>query len=331
VLIVHRDVRGKAFSLLVILALGFGALQVAQYVPASRAEARGNVVDALGERGRTVTPAVNQTKNAVKVLGLDYMVPASKKSAPARSSALEMMRESGLLRGYSVPSRRLAFTQDGGSIILPPSPEVKGPREVSVIYHGNRNKKRIALTFDSSDVGEPDTARAILDELTRLRAPATFFVCGAWCYRNPDILRAAVDRGFEVASHSFSHPVFSSISNEQMVSEIRRTEEAVRKVTGTGIAAYFRPPYGEADARVKQVVAQLGYATAMWSIDTNDWRASTIRENIRDRATVDARGGDVILMHTLGRYTDDALVEIVTNLRAEGFELTTLTGVMQPE
>lgn len=330
VLIVHRDVSGKAFSLLLMLALAFGAFHCAQAVSANRGETQSNVVDALEAREGKVAARRPRAAHAVEVRGLDYLVPSSKKPAAAPRSALEMMRNNGLLRGYSLPPRRLAFTPDGDSVILPPSPEVKGPREVSVIFHGNREKKRIALTFDTSEVGEPVAARALMDELTRLRTPATFFVCGTWCYKNPDLLRTAVDRGFEIANHSFSHPVFTHIPDEQIASEIKGTEEAVWKVSGSKISAYFRPPYGETDARVEQVVARLGYATVLWGIDTDDWQSATIREQIRDSATVGARGGDIVLMHTLGRYTDDALIEVVNNLRADGFELTTLTGIMQP-
>jgi peptidoglycan/xylan/chitin deacetylase (PgdA/CDA1 family) len=326
-LIVHRDVRGKAFVLIVMLALALGTFNFAQHAQVSRVEARVNAVDTLNDVGKD---AAGDKARSADLRVLDYQVPRPKKSSTASDSALEMMRENGLLRGYSVPSRRLVFEPDGGSIILPPSPQVQGPREVSVIRHGSRKKKRVALTLDTSDVGEAKAARAIIDELTRLRAPATLFVCGAWCYKNPDLLRLAVDRGFEIANHSFNHPYFTRISNEEIVSQIRSTETAVWEVSGTRISSYLRPPYGATDARVEQVVAQLGYASAMWSIDTNDWRESTIRENIRDRATVGARGGDIVLMHTLGSYTDDALVEIVSNLRANGFELTTLTGVMQP-
>jgi peptidoglycan/xylan/chitin deacetylase (PgdA/CDA1 family) len=329
-LLVHREVRGKALSLLVVLALALGAFHFAQYVPPGLMSARGDVADAREDGGREGVPVEARAANPVEVRGLDYQLPSLARGGVGPASALEMMRDAGLLRGYSLPSRKLAFTPDGGYMILPTSPVLEGPRDVAVIYHGNRAKKRIALTFDTSEVGEPNTARAIIDELTRLRAPATFFVCGAWCYKNPDLLRLAVDRGFEIANHSFGHPAFTAISNEQIAAQLKGTEEAVANVAGSRISAYCRPPYGAIDARVEQVVAQQGYATVLWDVDTNDWRESSIRELIRDRATVGMRGGEIVLMHTTGSHTKEALMEIVGNMRANGFQLTTLTGVMQP-
>lgn len=329
-LIAHRDIFGKAFAMLLIFALAMGAFYLALRVPPRLVERKRKVVNALEADGGRLHALPPDSGPEVKVRGLDYLVPRGAKAGRSRVISLDQVREMGLLRGYSLPPRRLAFTPDGNSIILPPSPEVTGPRDVAVIYHGNREKKRVALTFDTSEVSEPRSSLAIIEELARLRAPATLFVCGGWCRKNPELLRVAVDRGFEIASHSYSHPMFTRIPNEQIASELRRTEEAVREITGSGIAAYFRPPYGDMDARVQQVVASLGYAMVIWDRDTLDWHPATIQPQIRDRATAGACGGNIVLMHTMGRYTPDALVEIVNNLRAGGYELTTLSGVLQP-
>ncbi len=331
--IAHRDVTGKAFVLLLVFALALGAIYFAGRVPPRPLTAPRNVVNAEDKRSERVQPASAVKPAEIKVLGLDYLLPhprPSTRSGAAVGSALDVARDAGRLRGYSLPPRRLAFTPSGGAVILPPSQLPAGPRQPVLLDHGTRHKKRVALTFDTSDVAEPKAAKAVLDELTRLRAPATLFVCGAWCYKNPELLRLAVSRGFEIGNHSSTHPDCTKIPNEVIVNEIKGTEKAVRDVTGVSISGYFRPPYGSTDARVEQVAADCGYATVLWSIDTLDWEPDTIREQIRDRATVGTRDGDIILMHTLGRYTPDALVEVVTNLRANGFELTTLSGVLQP-
>jgi peptidoglycan/xylan/chitin deacetylase (PgdA/CDA1 family) len=326
--IVHRDVRSKALVLLLVFVLAMAVLYIADSLPPRQVAQRRGVVSAL-ETGRDKAGAARDVK-PVEVRGLDYQVPRAKKAASGSRPALERALQSGLLKGYSAPAGMVAFKPDGGVVLIPPSSPVTGPRDPTVIFHGTRGKRRVALTFDTSEVAEPETARAIIDRLTDLRAPATFFVCGSWCYRNPDLLRAAVARGFEIASHSYGHPAFTGLTDERIASELKGTEEAVSKVSGAKIAAYFRPPYGAFDDRVVQLAAQQGYATVLWDRDTVDWGASTIQEEIRDRATVGVQGGDIVLMHTTGRFTSEALIEIVNNLRADGFELTTLTGVMQP-
>jgi peptidoglycan/xylan/chitin deacetylase (PgdA/CDA1 family) len=287
------------------------------------------VVAASAAGGGTLYSCVPGPESEVVVRGLDYHVPRVRDVMPARWTALDVLRDSGHLKGYSVPPGSLAFTPDSGVVLLPMPPGADGPREVAVHHHGDRERRRAALTFDTSEVSEADEAKAIIDELTRLRAPATFFVCGAWCEKNPELLREAVRRGFEIANHSFSHPAFTGLTEEEMVSEIKRTEEAIRDIGGGRPAAYFRPPYGSIDARVRQVVASLGYSVVMWSTDTLDWHPSTTQQLIRDRVTVNTRNGDIVLMHTLGGFTRSALIEVVYNLRTMGFELTTVSGVLQ--
>ncbi len=328
--IVHRDVRGKALVLLLVFTLAIAAFYFADRLPPRQIAQRRGVVNALENSRDKAGAGCAFAAGPVEVRGLDYQVPRAKKAISGSRSALDRERDSGLLKGYSSPPRMVAFKPDGGVVLIPPTPEVKGPREPVVIFHGNRGKKRVALTFDTSEVAEPEAAKAVIDRLTNLRAPATFFVCGAWCYRNPDLLRTAVARGFEIANHSYGHPAFTGLTDERVASELKGTEEAVVKVSGAKMSAYFRPPYGNFDDRVVQLAARQGYATVLWDRDTVDWGASTIQAEIRDRATVGAQGGDIIIMHTNGRYTPEALIEIVNNLRADGFELTTLTGVMQP-
>ncbi len=332
--IVHDDVAGKALVLIMVLSLALVSMNFSRRTVPRVVGPGQNVVEALdeGSSGVKMLPAV-PAQGDVRVLGLDYEVPHQRKAdmtAGALRVRLDAARDSGRLRGYSVPPRRLAFEPGGGAIILPTSPLPAAPRNPVLVSHGTRTRKKVALTFDTSEVAEPKATKALFEELARLRVPATIFVCGAWCYSNPDLLRTAVSLGFEIGNHSSTHPDCTKFPNEVITSEIKGTEKAIKDISGVSGAAYFRPPYGATDARVEQVAADCGYATVLWSVDTLDWEPSTIREQIRDRATVGTRGGDIILMHSLGKYTRDALVEVVNNLRSGGFELTTLTGVMEP-
>lgn len=318
--------RRTVISLVLVFALGACGIYLADGIGPRRREASETRVVSASEPGIEL----ERVKKAGP-RGLSFMEPrAPGRNPPAGESAfLEDLRSAGLLRAFSEPAGLVSFDGDGREVLLPAPPPVSGPVEPRTVFDGPEEGRRVALTFDTSEVSEASRTRALIDELTRLRAPATFFVCGGWCRKNPSLLRLLFERGFEVASHSYDHPMFTRLSNEAITSQLDRTEEAVREIAARPIAAYFRPPYGDTDARVERVAADNGYTTVIWSADTLDWHPSTIREQIRDRATVGARGGDIVLMHTLGNYTRDALVEIVPNLRAEGFTLTTLSGVLE--
>jgi len=327
VLITHHDVIGKAYALLLIAIIAVLVVYLAQQTsPGTRPGS--NVVNALEADGGRIYSFASVSGERLDGLGLGYMVPCgiARRGGPV---SLTTVRDSGLLMAYSVPPDRLASTPEGNCVFLPSSPGVDCPRPARMIVHGSREHRKVALTFDTTEVLEPES-RVIIETLTALRAPATIFVCGGWCRANPEILRMAIDHGFEIASHSYNHPPFTRLTNAEMEWQLRSTENAVLEIGGAPIAAYFRPPYGDVDARVEQVVCGLGYDIIYWSRDTNDWKPSTVQAQIRDRATVGTRGGDIILMHTNGTYTTQALVEIVNNLRADGFELTTVSGVLQP-
>ena len=327
VLITHRDVIGKAFALLLIAIIAVLTVYLAQRIP-SEAMPGGGVVNALEADGGRIYSLASVSGERLEGLGLGYMVPRGA-ARPGGPVSLSTVRDSGLLMAYSVPPDRMVEAPEGNWVFLPPSPRVEGPRQARMIAHGGRSTRKVALTFDTTEVREPES-RVIIETLTALRAPATIFVCGNWCRANPELLRMAIDHGFEIASHSYNHPYFTRLSDAEIEWQLRSTENAVLEAGGVPIAAYFRPPYGDVDARVEQVVCGLGYNIIYWSRDTDDWKPETIQAQIRDRATMGIRGGDIILMHTNGTYTSQALLEIVNNLRADGFELTTVSGVLQP-
>jgi len=64
----------------------------------------------------------------------------------------------------------------------------------------------------------------------------------------------------------------TSLSNQQIVAELKWTEKAIQSVIGV-TPIYWRPPYGDVDARVRAIATQLGYKTSIWTqdFDTNDW------------------------------------------------------------
>ena len=86
---------------------------------------------------------------------------------------------------------------------------------------------------------------------------------------------------------------------------------------------------GAFDARILQIASSLGYVVVNWTRDTEDWKPTTTADQIFARATQGVQGGDIILMHSQGPHTLEALPRIVKYLRGKGFELTTVSGVLE--
>lgn len=126
------------------------------------------------------------------------------------------------------------------------------------------------VTFD--DGPSTETPR-LLDYLGTHNIKASFFVIGGNVVQYPDILKREVREGHHLAGHTWSHYALTSLTNEQIVAEIKWTEKAVFDVTGLKIK-YMRPPYGDINNRVRFILKKLGYIVVDWTgaFDTNDWR-----------------------------------------------------------
>ncbi|KAI1318376.1 chitin deacetylase [Mortierella claussenii] len=127
------------------------------------------------------------------------------------------------------------------------------------------------LTFDDG----PSTATpTLLDFLKTNSLKASFFLIGSNVIQHPEIVKRELTEGHHLASHTWSHTALTTLSNEEIVAEMKWTEKAVLAATGLKMK-YMRPPYGDINNRVRFVLKKLGYIPVDWTgdaFDTNDWR-----------------------------------------------------------
>ncbi|KAF9185533.1 chitin deacetylase [Haplosporangium sp. Z 767] len=133
------------------------------------------------------------------------------------------------------------------------------------------------LTFDDG----PSTATpTLLDYLKTNKLSATFFVIGSNVINNPDTVKREIAEGHHLASHTWSHHALTTLTNEQIVAEMKWTEKAVMEATGLRMK-YMRPPYGDINNRVRFVLKKMGYIPVDWTgdaFDTNDWKMPGVTE-----------------------------------------------------
>lgn len=181
----------------------------------------------------------------------------------------------------------------------------------------------IYLTFDDgpSLVYTPQ----ILTILRREHVHATFFVLGSRVHSFPSIAKHIVEDGNEVGNHGYQHDYPSRKSATWVVSDVERTDGAIRKVIGT-VPVYYRPPGGMITPLEVTTIQSLGHPLAMWTVDTRDW-AATNPEQIINEVLRHARPGAIILMHdgvSQSRYTVKALPIVIDQLRNRGYSFATL-------
>ncbi|KAG0079932.1 chitin deacetylase [Linnemannia elongata] len=127
------------------------------------------------------------------------------------------------------------------------------------------------LTFDDGPTPATPDLLAFLDQQ---QVKATFFLIGANVVQYPDMVVKEAAAGHHLASHTWSHHALTTLTNEQIVAEIKWTEKAILDATGLRVR-YMRPPYGDVDNRVRFVLKKLGYTVVDWggdTFDSNDWK-----------------------------------------------------------
>lgn len=214
----------------------------------------------------------------------------------------------------------------------PQIPAGRVPGDLSQVIVVPPGKHRIALTFDAG-AGRGHIPE-ILAALSRYNAHITFFITGAWADENPDMLRAIVAAGHEVANHSYSHPSFVKLTDAEMIAELGRAEAAITKITGVTTRPYWRPPFGDENAHVLAVAQSQGYRSIFWTLDSLDsvGKVKTkdfIVKRLTETAWVNLDGA-IMLEHVASDPSAAALPEILDRLYAKGLRVVTISELLSP-
>lgn len=129
-----------------------------------------------------------------------------------------------------------------------------------------------ALTVDDGISSEVVREYTRFCQRTGMRM--TFFVTAQYPSWSDNVaeLRPLVESGqIQMANHTWSHPSLLKTSDGGVSDELGRTHDFLLKNYGVDGTPYFRPPFGNHDARVDSIAARLGYTTpVMWHGSLSD-------------------------------------------------------------
>lgn len=200
------------------------------------------------------------------------------------------------------------------------------------VYHGDRARPAIALTFDD---GPSESTAALLRILARHDVTATFFMCGKNVERLPAVARAVAAAGHEIGNHSDTHPRFDFCSADFICDELVRGQRKIAEHTGV-TPKLFRAPYGVRWFGLKSAQERLGLLGVMWGTLGKDWKwpASRVAELVLRRA----RYGEIICLHD-GRVTEvapdigttlEAVDKVIPVLKQRGLRFETVSQILCP-
>ena len=149
----------------------------------------------------------------------------------------------------------------------------------------------VALTFD--DGPDPRWTPLLLDCLTSLNAPATFFPLGSRASRQSDLLARMRREGHEIGLHGGFHLDHQTTPPDVLEHDTQLALDWL----GRPAPRLWRPPWGRVAPATIVVAKRHGLRLVTWTADSEDWQAPATAASILERLTPDLRGGAVILMH----------------------------------
>ena len=107
---------------------------------------------------------------------------------------------------------------------------------------------------------EANTYR-LLELFEQKQAKCTFFTLGWVAERCPNLIKAIVDQGHELASHGFAHQRATEMTPEQFLADVSKSKHVLEDTSGQAIIGYRAPSFSINDSNtwVYETLAELGF------------------------------------------------------------------------
>jgi peptidoglycan/xylan/chitin deacetylase (PgdA/CDA1 family) len=157
----------------------------------------------------------------------------------------------------------------------------------------------VALTFD--DGPHPQGTPAVLEQLARTGATATFYLVGEQVEQRPALAREIAAAGHEIGVHGYRHRLHIRRPPWALRDDLDRASAVIAEATGVESRSY-RPPYG-VFSLASWRLASARFAPQLWSHWGRDWAADATPASIASLAARGLGPGAVILLHDSDAYS----------------------------
>lgn len=190
------------------------------------------------------------------------------------------------------------------------------------IYTMCSRPQSFALTFDD---GPSEFSKGLDATLKAQKSHATFFINGfnnGCIYDFADLLLARFKDGNLIGSHTWGHPHLTQGTAEQIHLQLELLEKAMVKILGVK-PLWFRPPYGEYNDLVVQVLGERGYkGLVIWSDDSEDsFAAPPTAEKMIAAFNQYPAQSNILCHETKSITTQEAMPTVVKSLIGKGLKL----------
>lgn len=208
------------------------------------------------------------------------------------------------------------------------TPEVSDYIDLSKydVYYVNPKckKKKIFLTFDCGY--ENGFTPKILDVLKKQKIVAAFFVTKPFIREGRELVRRMKKEGHIVGNHTVHHKSMPTLSDRDNKQEIIDCAEYCKEATGYEMDHFIRPPMGEYNEKTLKLTKSMGYKTIFWSMAYVDFDVNKQpgKQYVVEHFKKYTHNGAIPLMHNVSQSNAEALDEVITNLKKEGYQFESL-------
>ncbi len=188
------------------------------------------------------------------------------------------------------------------------------------IYKVETQEKKVAISFDAA--WGADKTEKIMEIVSSYGFNATFFLVGFWVDKYPELTKKISEKGFEIGTHSNTHPDMIKLDDTQIKLELSTSIDKIEKITSKKVEL-FRAPFGSYNNNVLSVAESLNLKTIQWDVDSLDWKgisAAQITSNILKKTTA----GSIILCHNNSDNIIEALPTILSSLKERGYSVVSI-------
>src|SRR5438105_7088697 len=178
----------------------------------------------------------------------------------------------------------------------------------------------VVLTFD--DGPWPNNTPAVLTALAAHCTKATFFPIGKHATWHPEILKQVAAAGHTIGSHTWSHVDLSKKSVQEAKDEIEKGVSAVRWALGAPEAPFFRFPALKHPPELVTYLGERGIGIFSTDMDSFDFKLRKPDQVVGSvLGKLKKFGKVIVLMHDFPRHTAEALPNLLTQLKSNGYRI----------
>jgi peptidoglycan/xylan/chitin deacetylase (PgdA/CDA1 family) len=171
----------------------------------------------------------------------------------------------------------------------------------------------VYLCFDDGPCGNTST---LVSKLKNAGVTATFFIWGNRISNNTYAFSLIKNAGYSIQNHSFTHSHMTGWTQAQVQNDLSLCNAAIT-AQGCAKPTKVRLPYLETNANINAACAALGLKIVSPTVYSNDWNGASTAQIISSVSGL-TNGGNA-LMHDGYANTNNAIAQIVTNLKNKGY------------